>query len=161
MQRWLVHFCQMTKILSADWLLAEVTFVTIEPLSWDQSNRISSWDKIQLILKSQQTNIWMRVYWDVILFHGSLKNGFLKRFIRYVNAKRRAHILRAIWTLSCRRRAYANPLLDASVCVSSFGRYHVNVCTAFFERYRYLEDARMPCVCFGRYLRVALQVCMI
>ena len=96
---------------------------------------------------------------DIILFHGSCKNGFLKRFIRCVNAKRRAHILRAIWTLSCRRHAYVNPFLDASVCVSSFGRYHVNVCTAFFERYRYLEDARLPCVCFGRYLRVAL--CMI
>jgi len=40
-----------------------------------------------------------------------------------------------------------------------FGRYHVNAFTAFFERYRYLADVRMPCVCFERYLRVAL--CMI
>ena len=92
MQRWLVHFCHVTEILIADWLLAEVT------LSWDQSNRISSWDKIQLILKSQQTNIWMRVCWDIILFHGSCNSGFLKRFIRCVNTKRRAHVLRAIWT---------------------------------------------------------------
>ena len=98
MQRWLVHFCHVTKILIADWLLAEVTLITIDPLSWDQSNRISSWDKIQLILKSQQTNIWMRVCWDIILFHGSRKSGFLKRFIRCVNTKRRAHVLRAIWT---------------------------------------------------------------
>lgn len=153
MQRWLVHFCHVTKILIADWLLAEVT------LSWDQSNRISSWDKIQSILKSQQTNIWMRVCWDIILFHGSRKSGFLKRFIRCVNTKRRAHVLRAIWTPSCRRCAYVNPCLDARVYTSSFGRYHVNACTAFFERYCYLEDARMPGVCFGRYLRVAL--CMI
>lgn len=159
MQRWLVHFCHVTKILIADWLLAEVTLITIDPLSWDQSNRISSWDKIQSILKSQQTNIWMRVCWDIILFHGSCKSGFHKRFIRCVNTKRRAHVLRAIWTPSCRRCAYVNPCLDARVYTSSFGRYHVNACTAFFERYCYLEDARMPCVCFGRYLRVAL--CMI
>lgn len=50
-------------------------------------------------------------------------------------------------------------LFGRGVYTSSFGRYHVNACTAFFERYCYLEDARMPCVCFGRYLRVAL--CMI
>lgn len=119
-------------------------------LSWDQSNRISRWDKIQWILKSQLTNIWMRVCWDIILLQGSRQNAFLRRFIRCVNAKK---------TRACLACPLDSFMQKMRVRESFFGRYHVNACTAFFERYRYLEDAGIPCVCFRRYLRVAQ--CMI